>query len=241
MLFRSQCPENSKAISPHHYRRSLSLTPTKLESSVPPDGKFRLPNVKRPMEESEDELFDRAPGEHDLRVTKDDESPPPLKRQRHALEPQVGESSTQAKVSRSNRNAKNVGAHDDVVIRVSQAALDRIFELHPGEFDWDLKRATLAPPRRQAMRPPNKLKSKEKTESHRRVNVGEEIHGDGSGASYRSPSATSRDYIRYPSRCDDSQDMDYLYEEDEKMLTEDEEEDQEVEVEEEEISELLQS
>jgi hypothetical protein len=239
-----RCPEDSKASPPHYYSRSLSLTPIRLESSVPPHGKFKSRNAKRFREESEDELFNRAPDEHDLRVTKGDESPPPLKRQCHALEPQVGESSTQAKVGHSNRNAKNARARDGILIEISSAALDKLLELHPEIFDLDLNtRTTPAPPRRQTMGPPNKptpRESMEKTGDHRRANVGEEIHGHGTGASFRSSSVTSRDYIRYLSRCDDPQDMDYLYEEDEEMLAEDEEEDQEGEVEEEEILELLQ-
>jgi hypothetical protein len=239
-----RCPEDSKASSPHYYNRSLSLTPIRLESSVPPHGKFKSTNAKRPREESEDELFNRAPDEHDLRVIKGDESPPPLKRQCHALEPQMGESSTQAKVSHSNRNAKNARARDNILIEISGAALDKLLELHPEIFKLDLnKRTTPAPPRRQTMGPPNKptpRESIERTRDHRRANVGEEIHSDGTGAGFRSSSATSHDYIRYSSRCDDSQDMDYVYEEDEKMLAEDEEEDQEGELEEGEILELLQ-
>jgi hypothetical protein len=240
-----RCLEDSKVSSPHYHSRSLSPTPIRLESLVPPHGKFKSPNVKRPREESEDELFNRAPDKHDLRVTKGDESTPPLKRQCHMLELQVGESSTQAKVSHSNRNAKNIRARDGILIEVSSAALDKLLELHPEMFHLDLNgRTAPAPSRRQGMGPPNKpapRESMERTGDHRRANVGEEIHGDGTGAGLRSPSATSRDRIRYPSRCDDPQDMDYLSEEDEKMLVEDEEEDQEeVEVEEGEILELLQ-
>ena len=239
-----RCPEDSKASSPHHYSRSLSLTPISLEYSVPPHGKFKSPNAKRSREESEDELFNPAPDEHDLRVTKGDESPPSLKRQRHALELQVGESSTQAKVNHSNRNANNAKARDDILIEISGAALDKLLELHPEIFELDLnRRTTPAAPRRQAMGPPNKPRPRESMKrrgDHQRADVGEEIYGGGTGAGFRSSSATSCDYVRYSSRCDDPQDMDYLYEEDEKMLAEDEEEDQEVEVEEEEILELLQ-
>jgi hypothetical protein len=240
-----RCLEDSKASLPHYYSRSLSPTPIRLEISVPPHGKFKSPNVKRSREESEDELFNRAPDEHGLRVTKGDESPPLLKRQCHALEPQVGESSTQAKVNHSSQNTKNARARDGILIEVSGAALDKLLELHPEIFHLDLnRRTTPAPPRRHAMGPPNKptpRESIERTGDHRRANVGEEIHVDGTGASFRSSSATSRDYIRYSSRCDDPQDMDYLYDEDEKMLAEDEEEEQEEgEVEEEEILELLQ-
>jgi hypothetical protein len=224
-------------------QNGIRQPPIKLESSVPPHGKFKSPNAKRSREESEDELSNRAPDQHDLKVTKGDESPP-LKRQYHALEPQVGESSTQAKVSHSNRNAKNARACDDILIQMSGAALDKILELHPDIFDLDLnRRTTPAPPRLQAMGPPNKptlRESMERTGDHWRANAGEKMHGDGTGAGFRSSSATSCDYIGYSSRCDDPQDMDYLYEEDEKMLAEDEEEDQEGEVEEEEILELLQ-
>jgi hypothetical protein len=239
-----RCPEDSKASSPHYYNRSLSLTPIRLESSAPPHGKFKSPNAKRSREELEDKLFNQAPDEHNLGVTEGDESPPPLKRQCHALEPQVGESSTQAKVSHSNRNAKNARARDGILIEISSAALDKLLELHPEIFDLELnRRTTPAPPRRQAMGPPNKptpRESMERTGDHRRANFGEEIHGDGTGAGFYSSPATSRDSIRYSSRCDDPQDMDYLYEEDEKMLAEEEEDDQEGEVEEEEILELLQ-
>jgi hypothetical protein len=239
-----RCPEDSKASSPHYYSRSLSPTPIRLESSVPPHGKFKSPNAKRSREEPEDELFNRAPDEYDLRVTKGDESPPPLKRQCHSLEPQVAESSTQARVSHSNRNAMNARARGDIFMGISSAALDKLLELHPEIFDLDLGRLTTpAPPRRQAMGPPNKptpRESRERTGDRRRANVGEEIHGDGTGTGFRSPPVTSRDYVRYSPGCDDPQDMDYLYEEDEEVLAEDAEEDQEGEMEEGEILELLQ-
>jgi hypothetical protein len=160
-----RCPEDSKASLPHCYSRSLSPDAIELESSVPPHVKFKSTNAKRSREESAEELFNPAPDEHDLRVTKGDESPPPLKRQCHALEQQVGESLTQARVGHSNWNANIARARGSILMEISSAALDKLLELHPDIFDLDLgRRTTPAPPSRQAMGPPNKPTSRESME-----------------------------------------------------------------------------
>jgi hypothetical protein len=238
--YRQQSPDNNKASSPHYHSRDFSPT---APNSASPHGEFKRPNIKRSREESEDELLNRAPDEDDLRATEGDESPFLFKRQRHASEPQVGESCTQSKVRRLNRNARNAGAHDDVIVKASRAAFNKLFELHPGVFNLELnERIAPAPRRRQAMGPLNKPtspKSMEEKGDCQRANVKKEIYGDESGAGVRGSSVMSCDYIRYPSRSDDPQDMDYIYEEDE-MLAEDEGEDQEGDVEEEELLELLQ-
>ena len=225
-----QAQGNGGASSPDHLSRLLSLPPMRRGSSVSRPKHSHQANDKRFMQELDDRTPNMIWEEQSTRGTDNGQTPGPLKRKRPVVEPEVGESSTQAKYAR--QNTKDTRARDDdMLVQISGATLDKLLELHPEVFDLDSNQGgnTPAIPGLQATASTMRAKSKDppgrRQDRLRQAAVPEDVQSQGSRSGFRKSSETSHEYFVCSSRCDDSGDSDYQYDADEVDLDEEEEED----------------